>query len=146
MQQEIELEEETCTELKQVFASLQQQVDFKREKLKRLNAKLQSVRQEVRDNHDVYMNDRSEIEEANNDAAMHLRQYFLVIDNFVPSEERSRLIGLAQFDENKDNWVLKKEHLRALQGERPLAHQYRRPISDYAINASQNSPKYRVTR
>lgn len=70
MQQKIELEEETCTELKHVFASLQQQVDFKREKLKRLNNKLQSVRQEVRDNHDVYMNDRQEIEEANNDAAM----------------------------------------------------------------------------
>lgn len=70
MQQKIELEEETCSELKQVFASLQQQVDFKREKLKRLNNKLQSVRQEIKDNHDVYMSDRQEIEEANDEAAM----------------------------------------------------------------------------
>ncbi|KAJ8921643.1 hypothetical protein NQ315_010552 [Exocentrus adspersus] len=127
MQQKLELEEETCSELKQVFASLQQQVDFKREKLKRLNNKLQSIRQEIRDNHEVYIKDRQEIEEANDEAAMHLRQWFLVIDNFVPSEERSRLINLARIEPT----------------ERPLAHNYRRPISDYAIQTCQNSPKYR---
>ncbi|VEN55988.1 unnamed protein product, partial [Callosobruchus maculatus] len=88
MQQKLELEEETCSELKQVFASLQQQVDFKREKLKRLNSKLQSIRQEIKDNHEVYVKDRQEIEEANDEAALHLRQWFLVIDNFVPAEER----------------------------------------------------------
>lgn len=70
MQQKLELEEETCTELKHVFASLQQQVDFKRDKLKRLNNKLQSIRQEIRDNHEVYIKDRQEIEEANDEAAM----------------------------------------------------------------------------
>lgn len=62
----------------------------------------------------------------------------------MPSEERSRLISLAQFDENKDNWVLNKEQSKILPRDRPLAHQYRRPISDYAINASQSTPKYRV--
>lgn len=70
MQQKLELEEETCSELKQVFASLQQQVDFKRDKFKRLNSKLQSIRQEIRDNHEVYVKDRQEIEEANDEAAM----------------------------------------------------------------------------
>lgn len=72
MQQRIELEEETCSELKQVFASLQQQVDFKRDKLKRLNNKLQSVRQEIIDNHEVYLKDRQEVENANDDAAMYV--------------------------------------------------------------------------
>ncbi|KAJ8934379.1 hypothetical protein NQ314_013420 [Rhamnusium bicolor] len=101
MQQKLELEEETCIELKQVFASLQQQVDFKREKLKRLNNKLQSIRQEIRDNHEVYVKDRQEIEEANDEAAI-----------INPTD-------------------------------RPFAHNYRRPISDYAVQMSQNSPTYR---
>ncbi|KAF7272363.1 hypothetical protein GWI33_014851 [Rhynchophorus ferrugineus] len=143
MQQRIELEEETCTELKQVFASLQQQVDFKRDKLKRLNNKLQSIRQEVKDNHEVYLKDRQEIESANDDAAMNLRQSFLVIDNFVPSEERSRIISLAQFDENLDNWIIRKEPTRMPPSERPIAHNYRRPISDYAIQQGQTNPRYR---
>ncbi|CAG9858153.1 unnamed protein product [Phyllotreta striolata] len=143
MQQKLELEEETCTELKQVFASLQQQVDFKRDKLKRLNNKLQSIRQEIRDNHEVYVKDRQEIEEANDETAMNLRKWFLIIDNFVPTEERSRLINLAQFDENLDNWVLRKEKIHINPADRPSAHNYRRPISDTALHMSQNVPKYR---
>ncbi|CAH1116212.1 unnamed protein product [Phaedon cochleariae] len=143
MQQKLELEEETCIELKQVFASLQQQVDFKRDKLKRLNSKLQSIRQEIRDNHEVYVKDRQEIEEANDEAAMHLRKWFLIIDNFVPSEERTRLINLAQFDDNIDNWVLRKEKIRINPADRPFAHNYRRPISDAALQMSHASPKYR---
>ncbi|KAG5874663.1 hypothetical protein JTB14_012945 [Gonioctena quinquepunctata] len=143
MQQKLELEEETCIELKQVFASLQQQVDYKRDKLKRLNSKLQSLRQEIRDNHEVYVKDRQEIEEANDEAAMHLRKWFLIIDNFIPSEERTRLINLAQYDDNIDNWILRKEKIRVNLADRPFAHNYRRPISDAAIQMSQTTPKYR---
>ncbi|KAL1505510.1 hypothetical protein ABEB36_005059 [Hypothenemus hampei] len=143
MQQRIEEEEETCTELRQVFASLQQQVDFKKEKLKRLNNKLQSIRQEIKDNHEVYLKDRQEIETANDEAAMNLRQSFLIIDNFVPSEEKSRIINLAQFDEDSDNWVVKKDSTKILPSDRPIAHNYRRPISDYAVHQAQTQPKYR---
>lgn len=70
MQQQIELEEETCLELKQVFANLQQEVEFKREKLKRLHTKLQSVRQDIKDNHAEYLRDRQDIAEANDEASM----------------------------------------------------------------------------
>ncbi|KAH1027568.1 kinesin-like protein Klp68D [Dendroctonus ponderosae] len=143
MQQRIELEEETCSELKQVFASLQQQVDFKRDKLKRLNNKLQSVRQEIIDNHEVYLKDRQEVENANDEAAMNLRQSLLIIDNFVPSEERSRIISLAQFDEDTDNWIIKEDSSRILPQDRPIAHNYRRPISDYAVNQGLTQTKYR---
>uniref|UniRef100_A0A6P7F9C4 Kinesin-like protein n=1 Tax=Diabrotica virgifera virgifera TaxID=50390 RepID=A0A6P7F9C4_DIAVI len=143
MQQKLEMEEETCTELKQVFASLQQQVDFKKDKIKRFNNKLQSIRQEIRDNHEVYIKDRQEIEEANDEAGLNLRKWFLIIDNFVPTEERSRLTNLAQFDENIDNWILRKEKIRINPIDRPLAHSYRRPISDTAIQMNATSPKYR---
>lgn len=140
MQQQIELEEETCHELRQVFTTLQQEVEFKREKLKRLHAKLQSIRQEIKDSHEEYIRSRKEIEESNDDSALQLRKRFLIIDNFVPTEERTRLLNLAQFDDNKDNWVLNKE---AHDIKRPVAHNYRRPISEYAIQHSLNSPKYR---
>lgn len=134
MQQQIELEEENYMELRQVFVNLQQEVDFKREKLKRIHAKLQSVRQEVRDNYSDYLRDRQDIAEANDDAAMQLRQKFLIIDNFVPLEERSRLLNLSQFDENSDNWVLKKERRWFNPSNRPKAHEYRRPITEYTLS------------
>ncbi|KAK9737063.1 hypothetical protein QE152_g11006 [Popillia japonica] len=134
MQQQLELEEESCLELKQVFdATAAGEVEFKREKLKRLHTKLQSIRQEIKDNHVEYLKERQELADSNDEAAMNLRQKFLIIDNFVPAEERSRLINLAQFDENTDNWLLKKEKRFFRPGDRPVAHDYRRPISDYAI-------------
>ncbi|KAF2896660.1 hypothetical protein ILUMI_09509 [Ignelater luminosus] len=136
MQQQIELEEETCMELKQVFANLQQQVEFKREKLKRLYTKLQSMRQEIKDNHDEYLRERQELVEANDEVSLQLRKSLMILENFVPPEERSRLIGLIQFDENSDNWVLKKEKRWLKPGDRPVARNYRRPISEYAIKKS----------
>lgn len=71
MQQQIELEEENYLGIKTVFTNLQQEVDFKKEKLKRLHAKLQSIRQEIKDMHVDYLKDRQEIAEANDDAAMY---------------------------------------------------------------------------
>lgn len=70
IQQKIEEEEENCHELKQVFASLQQEVDFKRDKLKRLYARLQSVKQEIKDCHEEYVRSRKDIEESNDQASM----------------------------------------------------------------------------
>lgn len=70
MQQRIELEEETCLELKQGFANLQQEVDFKRGKLKRLYTKLQSLRQEIKDIHEEYVQRRQELADANDETTM----------------------------------------------------------------------------
>lgn len=69
----------------------------------------------------------------------------MILENFVPPEERSRLIGLIQFDENSDNWVLKKEKRWLKPGDRPVARNYRRPISEYAIKKSAEPGfRYRV--
>lgn len=75
-----------------------------------------------------------------------LRQRFLIIDNFVPSEERSRLINLAQFDENIDNWILKKEKRCFKPSDRPKAHDFRRPITEYSITHGipSSGTRYRV--
>lgn len=144
MQQQIELEDETCMELKQVFANLQQQVEFKRDKLKRLYSRVQSIRQELRDNHDEYLKERQELVETNDELSMQLRKSLMVLENFVPPDERSRLIGLIQFDENTDNWILRKEKVALKIGDRPLAHNYRRPISEHTLlKSSENNFRYR---
>ncbi|XP_025832821.1 kinesin-like protein Klp68D isoform X1 [Agrilus planipennis] len=143
MQQKLESEEENYTELRQVFTNLQQEVEFKREKLKRLHGRLQSLRQEIKDSHDEYIKNRQELVDANEDLTLQLRRRLLVLENFVPAEERSRLLNLAQFDENTDNWILKKETVNINAALRPRAHNYRRPISDYAIKKSEASPRYR---
>lgn len=72
-----------------------------------------------------------------------LQKKFLILDHFLPSEERSRLISLAQFDENTDDWILKKEKKFMSLKERPCIYQYRRPISDYCVG--RNTVRCRVS-
>lgn len=70
MQQKIELEEESCLELKQVFANLQQEIEFKRDRLKRLHGKLQSIKQDMHDNHEEYLRERQDLVEGNDEASL----------------------------------------------------------------------------
>lgn len=71
-----------------------------------------------------------------------LQKQFLIIDHFVPPEERTRLINLAQFDEDLDDWVIRKEKKRPLPRERLVTHKYRRPVTDYALD--KDGIRYRV--
>lgn len=61
----------------------------------------------------------------------------------MPAEDRSRLISLAQFDENIDDWILKKESNNILRRDREIAHIYRRPVSEHCIG--QDGVRYRVS-
>lgn len=60
----------------------------------------------------------------------------------MPPEERTRLINLAQFDEDLDDWVIRKEKKRPLPRERLTIHKYRRPVTDYALD--KDGIRYRV--
>lgn len=61
----------------------------------------------------------------------------------MPAEERSHLISLAQFDENKDDWIIKKERKRITPRDRVFIHNYRRPITEYCFE--KNDSRYRVS-
>lgn len=67
---------------------------------------------------------------------------FLIIDNFVPTEERTRLINMAHFDEDLDDWVIRKERKRPLPRERLVINNYRRPVTEYALD--KDGIRYRV--
>ena len=58
MLQRLEREEECSGEIAQTFSSLQQEVEAKTRKLKKLFAKLQAVKQETNDLHDEFCRDR----------------------------------------------------------------------------------------
>lgn len=60
----------------------------------------------------------------------------------MPPEERTRLINLAQFDEDLDDWIIRKEKKRSLPRERLVIHSYRRPVTEYALD--KDDLRYRV--
>ncbi|XP_068196099.1 kinesin-like protein KIF3B isoform X2 [Antennarius striatus] len=73
MQQQVESHDEETLELKETYSSLQQEVDFKTKKLKKLFAKLQAVKAEILDIHEAHINERQELEQLQNELTRDLK-------------------------------------------------------------------------
>ncbi|XP_062427249.1 kinesin-like protein KIF3C isoform X2 [Rhea pennata] len=149
MQQEMLLRDEETMELRETYTSLQQEVEIKTKKLKKLYAKLQAVKAEIQDQHDEYIRVRQDLEEAQNEQTRELKLKYLIIENFIPPEEKNKIMNRLYFDCEEDQW--KFQPLVPAGGnqmkKRPTsAVGYKRPISQYArvAMAMGSHPRYRA--
>lgn len=136
MQQQMDCRDEETLELKETYSSLQQEVDIKTKKLKKLFAKLQAVKAEIFDLQEAHINERQELEQNQNELTRDLKLKHLIIENFIPSEEKNKIVNRAFLDEEDEHWKMKPitrmedDHQMRT---RPLsAVGYSRPLSHYA--------------
>ncbi|CAN9515907.1 unnamed protein product [Ophioblennius macclurei] len=136
MQQQMESRDEETLELKETYSSLQQEVDIKTKKLKKLFAKLQAVKAEIQDIQDTHIMERQELEQNQNELTRDLKLKHLIIENFIPSEEKNKIVNRAFLDEEEEHWKMKPitrmedDHQMRT---RPLsAVGYSRPLSHHA--------------
>ncbi|KAL7398246.1 hypothetical protein ABVT39_006715 [Epinephelus coioides] len=107
MQQQMESRDEETLELKETYSSLQQEVDIKTKKLKKLFAKLQAVKAEIHDIQEAHINERQELEQTQNELTRDLKLKHLIIENFIPLEEKNKIVNRAYFDEEDEYWKMK---------------------------------------
>uniref|UniRef100_UPI00358E9EBB kinesin-like protein KIF3B n=1 Tax=Myxine glutinosa TaxID=7769 RepID=UPI00358E9EBB len=141
IQQQMEEQDEETLELRETFSSLQQEVELKTKKLKKLFAKLQAVRSETRDLQDEHVTARQELEQTQNELTRELKLRYLIIENFIPPEVKNKLMQRATFDEEDDHWKLqpiipgRSQEQQQQQLTRPVsAVGYRRPICQAAFD------------
>ncbi|XP_038155474.1 kinesin family member 3Cb [Cyprinodon tularosa] len=137
IQQQMMLQDEETLEIKETFSSLQQEVEHKTKKLRRLYAKLQLLRGEMKDVFDEHVTTRQELEETQEELTRELKYKYLLIENFIPPEEKNKIMNRLQFDSEEDQWwlqpVIPSDSTSTLVKRRPLsAVGYKRPISQYA--------------
>ncbi|XP_062979756.1 kinesin-like protein KIF3C isoform X2 [Elgaria multicarinata webbii] len=161
MQQEVLLRDEETMELRETFSSLQQEVEIKTKKLKKLYAKLQAVKAEIQDQHDEYIRVRQDLEEAQNEQTRELKLKYLIIENFIPPEEKNKIMNRLYFDCEEDQWKFQplvltpgsrsssssSSNTGTQMKKRPIsAVGYKRPISQYARLAMSmgSHPRYRA--
>ncbi|XP_034947079.1 kinesin-like protein KIF3B [Chelonus insularis] len=134
MQQKLEDEESTFLGMRETYTTLQQEVDVKSKKLRKCFAKLQALKQELEDINGEYNRDRRELEETQHDLMKELKLKYLIIDNFIPVEEKHKIMSRVKFDEDEDAWVLKEPSPSSIDLiKRPVSVPgARRPISEYA--------------
>ncbi|XP_074598483.1 kinesin-like protein KIF3B [Brevipalpus obovatus] len=102
--QKLEEQEESTVEVKETFTSMQQEVELKKRKLKKLFAKLQSVRGEIDDCTEANGRERRELEELQNELTKELKLKYLVIENFIPLEEKNFFLSKVSYDEDEEEW------------------------------------------
>ncbi|KAL7873341.1 hypothetical protein AOLI_G00124120 [Acnodon oligacanthus] len=137
MQQLMFEQDEETVELKETFSSLQQEVELKTKKLKKLYSKLQLVRAEIGDIVDEHVTTRQELEQTLNELTREMKFKNLIIDNFIPPEEKNKILNRLHYDSEEDQWkvlpLLPSENNSPRVRRRPTSVAgYKRPISQHA--------------
>jgi hypothetical protein len=107
MQQKLEKQEEDNMGINRTFTSLQQEVDFKTKKLKKYFAKFQSLKQEIKEISDSNIKERQELEQTQTDLQRDLKLRQLIIENFIPLDEREKLYNRFYYDPDEGAWKTK---------------------------------------
>ncbi|XP_051578545.1 kinesin-like protein KIF3B [Myxocyprinus asiaticus] len=148
MQQLMFEQDEETIELKETFSTLQQEVEFKTKKLRKFYSKLQLVRSEIGDIINEHVTMRQELEQTMNELTREMKFKNLIIENFIPPEEKNKIINRLHFDSEEDQWrvlpILPSENNSPLVRQRPTSVVgYKRPLSQYAV-ASGSPSRYRA--
>ncbi|EFN75964.1 kinesin-like protein KIF3B [Harpegnathos saltator] len=134
MQQKLEDEELTMVGVRETYTTLQQEVDVKSRKLRKCFTKLQALKQELEDVTSDYNRDRRDLEQEQHELMKELKLKYLIIENFIPEEEKTKILTRIHLDEEEDCWVVKDPEPSNIDIiKRPTSMPgTRRPVSEYA--------------
>ncbi|RVE45672.1 hypothetical protein evm_009687 [Chilo suppressalis] len=125
MQQKIDLEEETTTIVTNTFATLQQEVDHKTQRLKKCLSKYACVREETAEQREAHDTERRELEALHSALIAELRRRLLLADSFTPRAAAAALP--VRYNDDTDLWELPPSSGAEPLTYRPTAAGTRRP-------------------
>ena len=111
IKQKLEEQQLNTIEIKETYTSLQQEVELKKRRLKKLFVKLQMVKSDIKDTEEANSRDRRDLEDYQNDLMRELKFKYLVIENFIPLEEKNKLLSRIYYDEDLEDWKFMNSQL-----------------------------------
>jgi len=125
LRQEVERQEKTNIHLEQKFTSLEDEVEVKTMKLKKLFKRYQEIRNEIKDVKAQNQREREELWEMRRELQRQIQLKQSIIDNFVPSSQSSRfeINRNVIWDDEIDQWnmVSQEERIQSLLPPRPVS-------------------------
>jgi kinesin family protein 3/17 len=94
--------------MNETYTSTKEEVEdkrAKREKLSKQLKKLEVKKQEIIEKH---RSAREELEAEQREIQKQAKLFQLIIENFIPVDERDRLLKRVQFDDRQNCWTLKE--------------------------------------
>ncbi|GIY22558.1 kinesin-like protein KIF3B [Caerostris extrusa] len=146
----LEEEESTFREKKETYDSLQQEVDMKTKKLKKLFQRFQTLKDDINDESEINSFERQDKEQTIEALTRDLKLSNLVIDNFVNPEDKAKFLEHVKYDEDEDAYVIfpsEMSYSHFNPAERPSsANHLRRPMTSHAIKMNRlhsSKPRYK---
>ncbi len=147
---ELAEKEEANLQLEEHFSSLQEEVEVKTKKLKKLWNKYQAAAAEVTDLQEEFQSERSDMLDTIRQLTRTLKLKDLIISNFIPEEFAKGIEKRATWREEADSWNIQKLELSGSQVNgakgRPISSsKLRRPESEYARQRKKydQNPRYK---
>jgi len=150
MARELAEKEEANLQLEEHFSSLQEEVEVKTKKLKKLWNKYQAAAAEVTDLQEEFQSERADMLDTIRQLSRTLKLKDLIIANFIPEEFAKGIEKRATWREEGDSWSIQKLELTGNQlngaKRRPISSgKLRRPESEYARQRKKNdtNPRFK---
>ncbi|XP_059489445.1 kinesin-like protein KIF3B isoform X2 [Neocloeon triangulifer] len=147
MHQLLEEQEECALEMRETHSNLQQDIAQTTKRLRKVFSKLQGAKQELHELSELNDRERRECMHTQNELTKELKLKYLIIENFIPADEKNKIRQRIAYDEDEDAFFLLPLSQVAPQvNSRPVsAAGSRRPVSEYARMSSfmGGSPRYK---
>lgn len=146
LQRQLELKQEAAAQMEGSYATLQEEVDVKTKKLKKLWAKLDAAKLEISDLQDEIRAEREDLIDTVRQLSRELILRSTIIDNFIPPAEREKTEKRAMFNEEYDDYVLAPLTTNALRtklSRSSTTPKLSRPVSQVSKYAMVESNEYR---
>ena len=151
---ELAEKEEANLQLEEHFSSLQEEVDVKTKKLKKLWAKYQASAAETQDLQGEFETERSDMLDTIRQLTRNMKLKEIIINNFVPEDYAKSIERRAVWSDEDDTWHIARLELSGNRiatksvgpGGRPISsNKLRRPETEFARNRRQydQSTRYR---
>lgn len=144
--QELADKEESHLMLEEQYSSLQEEIEVKTKKLKKLWNKYQAANREVQDLQEEFQREREDMLDTIRQLTRQIKLKDLIINNFVPPEESKKVERRSKWNEELDTWIITRLDFAGnnLRGpRRPMSSAgLRRPETEYArYSSSSNNNK-----
>lgn len=132
MQKRLEEVEESAESIRLSYSNLLEEVEAKKKQLSKIVAKCQRIKQEISDSVEEHGQIRRDLEETQTDFLKQIKRNRLIIDNFVPLDERKNIEERLVYDDNEQSWrVLPDDSISYSIGRLVANPGFRRPTCEY---------------
>lgn len=132
--------EEMNMQLEEHFSSLQEEVEVKTKKLKKLWSKYQAATREAQDLQEEFQTERSDMLDTIRELSRNIKLKDTIILNFIPDETAKSIERRSAWSNDEDMWVIPKLDFSGnkIRASRPISStKLRRPETEYARHRKQ---------